>query len=64
MEDAELLASMVGKTIVAAEWIDPRSSGWGPQDEAVITLDDGRKIRFRGWGYDAWGLAVSEDSEQ
>ena len=56
--DTELVRSMIGHTIVNAEWfvaIEDWSQG---EERALLTLDDGRVIRFGGWGYDAWGATV------
>lgn len=56
-----LVASLVGRTIVRAEWRD-RSGGeeWCEHEYALLWLDDGRVIEFSGWGHDAWGADVRE----
>lgn len=58
--DAEKAASLVGRTIVAAEWDggDDGTDHWGEFETCLLTLDDGREVRFGGWGHDAWGATL------
>ena len=59
--DVELVASLVGRTVVAAEWRDdckPGDSDWTSHEYALLTLDDGRVVRFDGGGFDACGAMV------
>lgn len=59
-EDTALIASLVGRTIVRAEWIDANPDDeWTGHEEAKLWLDDGRVVTFGGWGHDAWGATVS-----
>lgn len=53
-----LLLSMVGHTITAIDREPDEHSEGG--DAAYVHLDDGRVIRFMGWGHDWWGLNVDE----
>lgn len=60
-DDVDLVASMVGHQIVAAEWRDdckPGDTEWTDHEYARITLDDGRVFLFSGYGYDASGAMV------
>ncbi len=58
-EEQALIASLIGHTIAAAEWCnDSPDMAWDEKEYALITLDDGRTIRFGGWGYDAWGATI------
>ncbi|MDZ4249270.1 MAG: hypothetical protein U0990_04190 [Candidatus Nanopelagicales bacterium] len=60
--DVDLVASLVGRTILVAEWRDdckPGDSDWTGHEYALLTLDDGRTIVFGGTGHDAWGATVS-----
>ena len=58
-EDLALVESLVGRTITAAVWCDASpDDDWSGHEEATLTLDDGRMVRFSGWGYDAWGAIV------
>jgi len=63
-KDHEVAASLVGETIVGV--IFGRSSpdsSW-PQGDPDITLflSDGRRIRLSGWGYDACGLNIEDET--
>lgn len=59
-KDIALVHSLVGHSIVAAEWLDDHPDDeWTDHEYALLTLDDGRVIRFGGWGYDAMGATVS-----
>lgn len=64
MTDEEIVASMVGQTIIAAK-LDDEGPGWGPHEHITLTLSDGRVILIDGWGHDAWGLTVglAEDDQ-
>ena len=58
-KDKALVESLVGQTIVKAEWIDINpDKEWEEHEEATLTLDDGRVIVFGGWGHDASGATV------
>lgn len=58
-EDTALVHSLVGHSIVAAEWIDSNpDNDWCEHEIALLTLDDGRVIEFSGWGHDASGAVV------
>lgn len=58
-EDVALVQSLIGRSIVAAEWIDSNpDDDWCEHEIALLTLDDGRVIEFSGWGYDASGASV------
>ena len=60
-KDIALVESLVGRTVVAAEWRDDGAGcDWCGHEVAQLTLDDGRKIKFGAWGYDAWGATVTE----
>jgi hypothetical protein len=60
-ENAKLVQSMVGCTIVRSDWFDRSpDSDWTGHEQARIWLSDGRVIEFGGWGYDAWGATVRE----
>lgn len=63
--DIDLVQSLVNHVIVASEWQDdcePGETDWTGHEYALLTLDDGRVIRFGGFGYDAWGATVSLES--
>jgi hypothetical protein len=58
-ESRALVESLVGQTIVKAEWIDLSPvEEWAEHEEATLTLDDGRVVVFGGWGHDASGATV------
>jgi hypothetical protein len=58
-ETGTLVGSLVGRTITRAEWRDVDADrGWTEHEYALLWLDDGRVVRFGGWGYDAWGATV------
>ena len=60
--DTALVASMVGRMIVTAEWMDDCGGrDWTEHAYARLTLDDGRVIVFGSHGYDAWGVVVNEE---
>lgn len=56
-EDA-LLASLVGHTIASTDRSDNTDSGGAWLGSVVLTLDDGRRVLFEGWGHDWWGLSI------
>jgi hypothetical protein len=64
----DIMASLVGRTILAAQWLDEnppmpgQEHGWTEHEAAYLTLDDGRIVRFGGWGHDAWGATVRVDA--
>jgi hypothetical protein len=65
LDEAEvaLVKSLIGRTIVAATWRDANPNHeWSNHEEALLQFDDGRIIRFGGWGYDAYGATVTEVS--
>ena len=48
--------SLIGRTIVSAEMYDLNPvHDWSEHEVFYLTLDDGRVVRFGGWGYDACG---------
>jgi len=53
-EDHALIASIVGRTIAAADLRDGES---GPC-YLTLTFDDGTQINISGWGHDWWGLNI------
>ncbi len=58
-ESKALVESLVGQTIVQAEWVDLNPNDeWNEHEEATLTLDDGRTVVFGGWGHDASGATV------
>lgn len=59
--DEEKTATLVGRVIVKAEWDadpEPGKDHWGEFETCLLTLDDGREVRFGGWGHDAYGLTI------
>jgi hypothetical protein len=58
--DAELRRVLVGRTVVSVE-VDhyPEDESW-PQGDGTtsLTLDNGDRVIFSAWGYDAWGVDV------
>lgn len=62
-ECAALVASLVGRTITAAVWVDvnPDKTWDCDKEEAHLTLDDGRVIAFGASGHDEWGATVTEE---
>lgn len=57
--DLELVKSLVGRTVVAAEWYDKNPDReWDEHEVAELTFDDGRKVRFDAYGYDMSGVIV------
>jgi len=61
MTEAEIVESMVGRTIIAARYEDTAWPGqeWCGHEEVTLTLDDGRIVNIAGWGHDAWGVVVA-----
>jgi agmatine/peptidylarginine deiminase len=61
--NAPLLAQVVvGRTIVGFEREPDKGDPWCQDVSPVtVTLDDGSRLRFEGWGYDAWGLLIHYD---
>jgi hypothetical protein len=60
-EDEALVQSLVGRTVIRAEWFDACPDyDWAGHEVARLCLDDGRVIEFSAWGYDAWGAAIRE----
>lgn len=57
--EKEIAASLVGRTIVAADWPDDVDH-WGDAGVCVLRLDDGRIIEFGAWGHDAWGPTIGD----
>lgn len=58
-KDQALVQSLVGRTIVRAQWADDApDEDWTGHEEATLWLDDGRVIEFGAWGHDAWGATV------
>ncbi len=60
-EEVALIESLVGRTVIAATWIDANpAEDWTGHEEATLTLDDGRRIEFGGWSdAGAWGATVT-----
>lgn len=57
IEDA--VSHLVGRTITAVEEVDNADAdGWCEHESYILTLDDGRRVEFSGWGHDAWGCQV------
>ena len=58
-DDAALVQSLEGHTVVRAVWED-RAPGerWTEHECARLELDDGRIIEFGGYGFDNWGATV------
>lgn len=62
-DDLALIASLVERTIIKAEWLDASAGEeiWANDNEiALLSLDDERVIQFGGYGYDDWGATVDE----
>lgn len=58
-KDVALIKSLVGRTIVKAEWKDDcKGEIYTEHEYALLTLDDGRVIRFGSDGYDACAVTV------
>lgn len=60
--DEEKVASLIGRTIVKAEWEadpHPETDHWNNFESCTLTLDDGREVVFGAWGHDAWGATIS-----
>jgi len=59
--DYVFVASLVGRTIVRAEWKDRSpDQEWAEHEYALLWLNDGRVIEFGSWGHDAWGAEIRE----
>lgn len=56
-----IVPSLVGATISAAS-IRSTDPGFADEDELFLTFEDGRVVRIKAWGYDAWGLDIDEGS--
>lgn len=56
----ELVAAVVGRTIVAATREGDSGATWhnGEENTVVLTLDNGVEIEFSGWGQDLSGLSI------
>lgn len=55
--EATLQALVTGRTIVQIEREQHSGHEWqGGENSVTITLDDGARLHFDGWGYDASGL--------
>lgn len=53
-ENNDAMASIVGRTIVAAKYDDPSAAyEWSDHGEFTLTLDDGRTVSFTSTGHDA-----------
>lgn len=53
----EMAQSVVGRTITQAQWLYDELA----EHEALyLVLDDGRLLRFRSWGNEAWGVIVED----
>ena len=60
-EQGKLVKSLMGRTVIAAEFYDANpDQDWTEHEIAELVLDDGRVICFGGWGYDAYGATVWE----
>jgi hypothetical protein len=60
-KDYQLVKSMIGRTIVDADWRDANpGEEFGEHEYAVLKLDDGRIIRFASIGYDSSAVIVGE----
>jgi hypothetical protein len=57
----EIAESLVGKTIIGAQWLYDELADHEP---LYLRLDDGRLLRFRSWGNEAWGVIVEVINEQ
>lgn len=57
----ELRAALVGRQIVDVQVdVDNQSFPQGDGDTTLV-LDDGRRVSFASWGYDAWGMGATVD---
>lgn len=54
---AEIAQSLVGCTIAQAQWIYDELAD---HESLYLFLDDGRCLRFRSWGNEAWGVIVED----
>jgi len=60
-EEAKVTAWLVGRTITVVNYYDDNPTcDWAGHETLDIVLDDGREIRVEGWGHDAWGITVSD----
>ena len=58
-KELEIVASLVGRTIVSARMYDESPDyDWTGHEVIDVVLDDGRTIQFGGWGHDAWGATI------
>ena len=58
-EDIATVASLVGRTIVAAQWYDASpGEDWTAHEECRLTFDDGTGVVFGSWGHSASGATV------
>mgnify|MGYP001613833619 CR=1 FL=1 len=58
-EDAELVESLKGKTIVDVRWFHTCGGhDWTGHEVARLLLDDGRIVEFGGTGYDCWAATI------
>lgn len=48
--ESELVASLVGRTIVATVYDDGGRGRWDCDESVTLTFDDGRVVRFGGYG--------------
>jgi hypothetical protein len=62
INDQATVASMIGLTIVGAA--ADRWDKTGGTQFVDLALNDGRTVRFEGWGHDWWGLYVEVKEEQ
>lgn len=53
----EIARSLVGRTIVQAQWLYDELAD---HEALYLVLDDGRLLRFRSWGNEAWGVIVED----
>ncbi len=52
-----LVASLVGRTVMSAQYLK-NPGQWEDVEFVLVELDDGRVVRFGGYGYDASGVTV------
>ncbi len=63
LEEDALVKSLVGLTVTSARAYDDNDEEWDEHGRAELTFSDGRIIRFSGWGYDAYGVHVTDISD-
>lgn len=56
----EIAASLVGCSIVGTQWIYDELAD---HEALYARLDDGRLLRFRSWGNEAWGVILEDVTE-